>query len=231
MAFHYNVIPSATGSGFSTRVVNQEDYTEAQLVADVAADTGLTPAQVTAAGTALLRRLILAGQNTRRTRNLFQLLTFLPRSGGTFASPDFQPSAQALNIGINGSLTPDGQALLEDGMTFVREGVLGQKTPLVERVYDASSRQRDTYTPGGGFKLGGHDFGHPDLTQPAVGVFLQPVAGGAPVRVPSYISWTDTEITGVWPAGSDGQQHLLVVTKYEAASSVRNTTYTNRLAD
>ncbi len=230
MAFHYTVISGPGGSGFSTRVANQEDYTEAQLVADVAADTGLTAAQVTAAGTALLHRLVLAGQNSRRTRNLFKLVTFLPRSGGVFDTPDFQPNAQAMNVGLNGNLTPDGQALFEEGITFVRDGIAGQKTPLVERVYDASSRQRNRCTPGGGFKLGGHDFGHPDLTQPAVGVFLQPVAGGAQVRVQSYIGWTDTEITGVWPAGLTGQQHILVVTKYDPASNARNTTYTNVLS-
>jgi hypothetical protein len=204
MSFHYTVVPKASGAGVSTRVSYQEDYTEDQLVADVAAEQSLTPQQVTAVGTGLLQRIIAAARDTRRTRNLFDLITFLPTCGGSQDGPDFMPSPAAINVGINGNLTPDGQALFENGMTFQRDGVDGAKTPLIERVYDATARQRDQYTPGGGFKIGGNAFGpQPDvLNNAGVGIFLDPFVAGPKVRVNSYIDWSDTAITGRGPPAS-----------------------------
>jgi len=227
MAFHYNVIPKPSG-GFSTRISYQPDLPEAQLVADVAAETGLTVEQVSKVSAALLRHIIVAGKDAQPVRNLFGLVTFLPRSGGSFANIDFQPSFDALNVGINGNLTPDGLALMADGITFERDGVDGVKTPSVERVYDATSRARNKCTPGGGFKIGGEDFFHFDEVPANVGVYLQPVAGGARVRVTSYISWKDSEISGVWPTGLTGTQTLIVETTYEGGG-IRSTTYTTPL--
>ncbi len=230
MEFHYNVVPKAGNSGFSTRVGNPPDLTPEELIASVARETGLTADQVAAAGTALFRGVILAAADSRKVRNLFGLFTFLPRCGGSFTNVDFQPTADSLNVGINGNLTPDGLHLFTDGMTFVRDGVEGAKVPIIERVYDATTRGRDKCTPGGGFKIGGQAFWHFDDVPANVGVYLQPATGGSKVRVASYISWKDSEISGVWPAGLAGSQTLTVETTYANSGSVRNSTYTQALS-
>ena len=228
--FHYNVVPNPNGQNVSTRVVFQDDLLQPELVATVATETGLTPAQITQAGTAILRQIILAGKISRVTRRLFGLFTFTPRSGGSQPDADFQPTVENMNVSLNASLAPDGQALFETGLTFQRDGVLGERGPVINRVYDAAARATDRCTPGGPFKIGGHEFGQePGATATGMGLFLKPVAGGAAVRIGFFSEWTATEIMGAWPAGLTGAQQLSIVTTYEGSSSPRTFIYGTNL--
>jgi hypothetical protein len=218
--FHYDVVPS--GANMSSRVSFQPELTQAELVTAVAAATGLTEDQVTAVGTSILTQLILAGKVSRRSLRLFNLFNFTPRCGGTHSDPDFQPTAANMNLAINCTLTRVGLAMMEDGITFQRDAVRGTKVPVIDRVYDGTTRALNRCTPGGAFRIYGRDNGpEPDATS-LYGVFLAPVTGGgAAVRVASYSDWTDGEIMGSWPSGITGPQLLSIVTAYTTGGSIR----------
>ena len=214
MAFHYNAVSKAGGRA-TTRISLQGQLTEETLVADAAAETGLTAAQITAAGTAIFRRIILGGgQEGKNILRLFNLMSFRPACGGDFPSIDFQPTPDGMNLAIRGSLSPAGQALFEEGLEFIRDESIGEKHAIIDRVYNATTRTTDHYTAGGGFKINGQDLGQPDLQSSTFGVFLEAVSNGTRVRLTSIIDWSDSEITGAWPAGITGAQRLVIVTQY-----------------
>ncbi|MCE9609235.1 MAG: hypothetical protein K8R23_03305 [Chthoniobacter sp.] len=222
--FHYNVIPKATASGVTTRVVFQDELTPAEIYAAAGTSTGLTPAQVEAATAAVFRQIITGARAGRRSRRVGGLFSFTPRSGGAFDSPDFEPSAKSLNVGINASLSPEGDALFEDSMTFVREGVLGEKLPEILRIYDATTRTLGAITQGGPFKISGHDFGpEPAPGNTTCGIFLQPTAGGGPpIRIATFSEWGPSEIMGVWPLAVGVPPVLVSVTTcYEGSTDLR----------
>lgn len=81
----------------------------------------------------------------------------------------------------------------------------------IAAVFDAAG-QKDSFSPGAGFRIVGSGFGNlPDIPSD-VGVFLLPAEKGRLVRVMRYTSWTDSEITGIWPLGISGPQELLIET-------------------
>lgn len=218
--FHYNVVPS--GANVSTRIAFQGDVAQSDLVAAAATSSGLTPEQVTAAGTAIFQQIIGAGKNSKKVRRLFNLFTFTPRCGGVHSDADFQPTPTNMNLSINLTLAPDGLALMEEDLSFQRDQVMGTKVPVIDRVYDANSRVLNKCTAGGAFRISGHDFGlEPGAGASSLGVFLTPVAGGAAVRVAGYSEWTETEIMGSWPSPLTGAQQLSIVTNYSIGGSNR----------
>lgn len=231
-SLHFDVIPKSRGEGFSTRIAFQDDLSPEVIIAEVAAETGQTVAQVAAVGTGILRRVIIAGRRGRRVRRLFALLSFTPRCGGSFTTVDFLPTVENMNLAINAALSPEGEALFHEGITFERDRVLGEKTPEVLRAYDATSRTINTLTPGGAFKVSGRDFGpEPAVGSTTTGLFVRSTGGGnALTRIVSYSEWTPTEILGAWPAGGlSGDQQLVVVTKYEGSSDLRTFIYGTNL--
>lgn len=228
MAFHYNAVSKAGGRA-TTRISIQGQFTEQQLVTNVATETGFPAAQVTTIGTAILRQIILgAGQESKNLLRLFELMSFRPTCGGDFPNIEFQPTADAMNLAIRGSLSPAGQTLFEAGLEFIRDDSIGEKHAIIDRVYNATTKTTDHYTAGGGFKINGQDLGQPDLASSEFGVFLEAVANGNRVKVTSIIDWTDGEITGAWPAGITGAQRLVVVTQY-AFGHPRTTIYGTNL--
>jgi hypothetical protein len=228
MAFHYNAV-SKTGGRATTRISLQGQVTEQEIVAAASAESGLTAAQITAAGTAIFRQIIqLAGKESKQALRIFDLMSFRPTCGGDFPSIDFQPTAEGMNLAIRGSLSPAGQALFEDGLDFVRDESIGEKHAIIDRVYNATTKTTDHYTAGGGFKINGQDLGQPDLASSTFGLFLEAVSTGARIKLASIIDWTDGEITGAWPAGVTGAQRLVVVTQY-AFGLPRTTIYGTNL--
>lgn len=229
MAFHYNAVTRTNGR-VTTRVSKQGNVTTAQIVAAAAAETpGLTPEQITAAGTSILRQVILLGaRESKDVLRLFGLMSFRPTSGGDFPDLDFQPTPAALNLALSGSVAPDGQTLYESGLDFVRDENIGVKHAIIERVYNATTNSTDRYTSGGGFKISGQDLGNPDLTNVTYGVFLQSISMPTLVRCPSIIDWTNNEISGAWASGVTGPQRLIIVTRYDGGTA-RTTTYGTNL--
>lgn len=227
MPFHYNAVSKPNGQ-VTTRIAQQGSVGTAEIVTAAAAESGLTAAQVTAAGSAIFRQIILTARESKNALRIFDLFSFRPTCGGEFPDLDFQPTPEAMNLAIRGSVAPAGQALFETGLDFVRDDTVGQKVPIIDRVYNATTNSTDHCTPGGGFKINGQDLGRPDLASSEFGVFLQPVAGGASVRCPSIIDWTENEITGVWASGVTGAQKLIIVTQYSFGSP-RTTTYGTNL--
>ena len=214
MAFHYNAV-SKTGGRATTRISLQGQVTEQEIVAAAAAESGLTAAQITTAGTALFRQIILlAGRESKNALRVFDLFSFRPACGGDFPDIEFQPSPEGMNLAIRATVAGAGQSLFEDGLEFIRDESIGEKHAIIDRVYNATTRTTDHYTAGGGFKINGQDLGQPDLQSSTFGVFLEAVSNGTRVKLTSIIDWSDSEITGAWPAGITGAQRLVIVTQY-----------------
>ena len=228
MAFHYNAV-SKVGGKVATRISLQGSVSTQEVVTDAVAECGLTEAQINTAGPAIFRAIIRkAGKQGKNALRIFDLLSFRPTCGGEFPDLNFQPTAEAMNLSLRGSLAPAGQSLMEEGLEFIRDESIGEKQATIERVYNATSKATDRYTAGGGFKINGQDLGRPDLQSSQFGLFLEAVTGGARTRCSSIIDWTEGEITGAWPAGVTGAQRL-VVTQYDFGSprtSIYGTTLT-----
>jgi hypothetical protein len=218
--FHYNVVPKTTGTGVSTRIVLQDELTPAEIYTAAAASTGLTAVQVEAATAAVFTQIITAARSGRRARRVGGLFSFTPRCGGSFPSEDFEPTVENMNLAINAALAPEGDALFHDGISFHRDAVMGQKTPEIIRVYDSTSRLLNFCTPGGPFKISGHDFGpEPAVGNTTCGIFIVNAAGN--VRIPAYSEWTPTEIMGAWPVAVPPSFQILVTTCYEGSTTTR----------
>ena len=229
-SFHYFLRPNQSNPGtWSARADYQEDYTQAQLVADVVADLAaagitLTPAQVAAAGEAMLRRILGAARVTRKTRNLFGMGDFSPTAGGVVSDINTPPTPGLLNIDLRWTFNEPGYTLYTTGMTFQREAVEGIRSPDIAAVQRFTDDLPDKYTAGAGFVITGTEFGRkpPLATNTNVGVFAIPQAGGTAVRVTAYSGWTNTKIGGTWPAALTGNHFVRVCTIYQGGTEVRS---------
>lgn len=220
--FHFNVVPKAGGSGNTTRVVTQEEMLTAELVAKTkdaltARGLTLTEEQITAVGEELAKVRIAALAQGRPVRRAFGYFTDEPTCGGVHESPDFTPTVDNMNAGVRGRLAPAGQELFDSQVVFERDGVKGDKVPMLNRVYDGATRQLDRITLGGPFRISGpDDFGpEPSPAASTLGVFLERT-GGTPVRIGVFSRWTDSEIFGSWPAAisGTGDAELRIVAQY-----------------
>ena len=138
MAFHYNAVSKAGGRA-TTRISLQGQVTEQEIVAAAAAESGLTAAQITTAGTALFRQIILlAGRESKNALRVFDLFSFRPACGGDFPDIEFQPSPEAMNLAIRATVAGAGQSLFEDGLEFIRDESIGEKHAIIDRVYNAT---------------------------------------------------------------------------------------------
>lgn len=224
--FHYNVAPKGRTTGYTTRIVFQDELTPAQIYTAAAARTGLTPAQVEAAAAAILTEVITAARSGRRTRRLGGLLNLTPRCGGAFTTEDFEPSVDNLNLAINATLTPEGDALLRENIHFHRDETVGLKTPHIVQVLDSTTRNANFCTLGGSFKITGHYFGNePEEGDTTTGLFIQPIGGGAPIRINGYSSWTPKHITAAWPSTVPAQFQLAITTSFLSSPEPRTYIY------
>jgi hypothetical protein len=191
-----------------------------------------TDEQITAVGEELSKARIGALSRGRVVRRAFGFFTDEPTCGGSHLDPDFSPTLENMNVAVRGRLAPDGQALFESLISFQRDAVLGDKVPLVARVYNGSTHGTDTLTLGGAFRLSGPgDFGpEPATSATTLGVFLVR-AGGTSTRVTSITQWTDSEIFGAWPMtlSGTGNVTLSVVVKYPRNTSTSTFIYGTNL--
>ncbi len=224
--FHFNVTPLPGSNRVTTRAVHQDDLLTEELVASTKAALDargitLTPEQITAVGEELSKVRIAALARGRVVRRAFGYFTDEATCGGSHADPDFIPTVENMNASVRGRLAPDGLALFESMLTFQRDGVLGDKTPVVTRVYDGATRTTDQITLGGPFRISGPEaFGpEPAANATDLGIFLQRT-GGTPVRIGMFSKWTSSEIYGSWPAAisGTGDVELRVVVLYTGNS-------------
>ena len=229
---HFNVTPKA-GGGYTTRLVTQEDLLTPELVAAIKAGCTargitLTDEQITVAGEESAKARIAALARGRVVRRAFGLFTQEPTCGGSHPDPDFTPTIENMNVAVRGRLAPAGQDLFESLITFHRDAVLGDKVPIVTRVYNGTTRATDTITLGGAFRLNGpEDFGpEPTTAETTLGVFLQRT-GGSPVRITSISRWTESEIFGSWPTtvAGTGNATLSLIVKYSGNLEPRTFIY------
>lgn len=235
--FHYNVVPQPGGSRYSTRVVHQEDLLTYELVASTKAaldarGIALTLEQINAVGEELSKVRIAALARGRVVRRAFGYFTDESTCGGTHDDPDFTPTLDNMNAGVRGRLAPDGLALFDSQLTFLRDGVLGGKVPTVTRIYDGATRLLERITLGGPFRISGPEsFGpEPAAGATTLGLFLERT-GGTPVRIGMFSKWTETEIFGSWPAAisGTGDVELRVVTLYPNNTDPSEFVYTPSL--
>ncbi len=220
--FHFNVVPKAGGTGNTTRVINQEELLTPELVASTktaldALGITLSEEQINAVGEESAKVRIAALAQGRPVRRAFGFFTDEPTCGGAHDDPDFTPTVDNMNAGVRGRLSPAGQDLFDSVVSFQRDGVKGEKVPMLTRVYDGATKLLDRVTLGGPFRISGpEDFGpEPDGPATTLGIFLHRT-GGTPVRVGMFSKWTDSEIFGSWPAAisGTGDVELRVVTLY-----------------
>jgi len=207
--FHFNVVPKA-GGGNTTRVVFQEEVRTPELVALAKAGLDargvtLTEEQITAVGEEVSKAKIRELAKGRPIRRAFGYFTDEPTCGGRHDNPDFIPTVDNMNAGARGRLTPDGLALFDSIVSFQRDGVIGDKVPIINRIYDGATRETGQITLGGPFRISGpEDFGsEPAMGATLLGIFLER-DGGTPVRIGMFSKWTDSEIFGSWPAAISG---------------------------
>lgn len=228
--FPFYLRPNQSNPGtWSSRPAFQKEYLVSQLVTDAVADlaakgTTVSEEVLSACASAVFDRIMMAGREARKVRNLFGWGDFSPSTGGVVANPEGVINPTMINVDMNWTFHDEGYARFTSGVTTSRIAIEGMRTPEITMVLRFDDHMPYRYTPSGGFILMGHEFGSkPDLaTNTEVGVFAVPEAGGAPVRITSYSGWTNSEIRGAWPTALTGRYFVRVVTLYRGATETRS---------
>ena len=209
MNFTFIVKPSTSGSAFTTRPDFGPDWTQAELDARVAAVTGLTAAQCAAAGRQYFLE-ILQATTPRRALNLFGLLRVAPSCGGTQPAPDGFHTPVDIKADFALGYLADVIRDWRDTMTIEKTGEEGVAAPEIDTVMDVANNAVNHYTVMQNLHILGNDldFTKAETTQ---GVFLQPAAGGAWVRLSTYGPITAKQTYVLIPTGITGGQRLKLV--------------------
>ncbi len=218
--FQYNIAPNPNG-GFTTRPVLGEAITEAALIAQVAAATGLTAEQVTAAVGTFLDKLLVAAATGGFSQGLLGRLRFRPTSGGSQPTPSGFNNPDELNASVALSFTADTIANWRSSLTIESMGEVGKVSPLIDSICSQENGQQDHYVAGTMVEISGSNlrFQKTDTTQ---GVFLR-TGNNAEVRCTVYGTVTPTSLSVLIPAGTTGPQTVRVAAYING--SVRSFTY------
>lgn len=222
--FRYHIAPKSTG-GFTTRPIKGEAETEAEILATLAADTGLTAPQCEAVVRSFLNKLLACSAGCGWSPLLFGLISFRPTSGGSSPDPDGFHNADDINAGVSLAFTAEAIRQWRSTLTLESMGQVGKITPLIDSVIRQSDKAVDKYTALGLCQLRGDylDFDPSDTNQ---GIFLKPGAG-AEVRVTEYGGIEPTSVIFLVPAGMTGPVTVRVASFING--SVRTYTYTNTI--
>lgn len=222
--FQYNVAPK-TGGGFTTRAVKGDPVSEADLLAAVAAATGVTAPQAEAVIKTFLNKLLACSAGCDWSPSLFGLVNFRPTSGGSSPTPDGFHNADDINADVALSFNAETIRQWRSTLTLQSMGEVGKITPVIDTIIRQSDLAPDKYTPLGLNQMRGDHLGL-DPSDSVQGIFLKP--GSNPeVRVTQYATITPSSVVFLVPDGLSGP--LTVRVAVHINGSVRSYTYTNPL--
>lgn len=222
--FKYNVAPLSAG-GFTTRAARGNLADEAAILAAIAAEAGITPAQAEAAIKGFFNKVLACSAGCDWSPGMFGLISFRPTSGGSESVPtDFH---NADNINADVSLSFSAEAIRDWRATLALEslGEVGRVTPVIETVIRQSDLAVDKYTAGDLIQVRG-DYMDLDPADANQGVFFK-AGAAAEVRATSYAGIEPSSIIVLVPAALSGPLQVRVATFING--SVRSHTYTNLL--
>lgn len=222
--FKYNVAPKSSG-GFTTRAVRGTPEDATEILAYIAAQAAITPAQAEAALRAFFAKVLACSGECDWSPDFLGLISFRPTSGGSSPAPDGFHNADDLNADVALSFTAETIRQWRATLTLESLGEVGKITPVIDSIIRQSDKAVDKYTPGGLIELRG-DYMNLKPSDVAQGVFLKPGAG-AEVRATEYAGITPQSVIILVPAALSGDLTVRIATFING--SVRSYTYTNPL--
>lgn len=222
--FKYNVAPK-TGGGFTTRAVKGDPVSEAELLAAVAAATGVTSPQAEAVIKTFLNKLLACSAGCDWSPNLFGLFNFRPTSGGSSATPDGFHNADDINAGVALSFSAEAIRQWRSTLNLESLGEVGKLTPIIDTIIRQSDLAPDKYTALGLNQMRGDHLGL-DPSDATQGIFLK-AGAAAEVRVSQYATITPSSVVFLVPDGLSGPLTVRVASYING--SVRSYTYTDPL--
>lgn len=223
-ALPYTVRPNPRG-GYTTRAALSPRVTGDQLDNAVATETGLSPEQCRAVIRAYLRHILAAAASGRWARDLWGMLGFQPRTGGSRPGPGDFHTAEDLNAGVTLAFTA---ALMREWRATLRitsQGLRGLTLPEMTHMLDTQTRLPGHYRPGGLIEYSGHRLKF-DPSDPAQGIFLS-MDGSTWTRCDNYGPITPQSGVTVIPPHLHGPLTLRVTALING--SLRSHTHTSTL--
>lgn len=205
--FQYHPFPLSSG-GFTTRVVRGNPIDQAALDAAVAAETGVPVDKCPLVLKSYLQRFLAAAAVGGWSRDLYDMLTFRPTSGGSQPGPDDFHTAADINADVSLSFTADAIRDWQATLALESLGVVGKVTPEVDTVLNLANGGVNQYAPGGLIEIRGENL-KLDKSDNAQGVFFTP-ASGPEVRATTYGNIDPGSITVLVPGTLSGPLSLRV---------------------
>lgn len=220
--FKYNVAPLAAG-GFTTRAVRGEPETEAEVLAAIAAQTGVTTTQAEAVLKAFFHKVLACSAQCDWSPEMFGMITFRPTCGGSKASPADFHTPDDINADIAFSLSAAMIRQWRSTLALESMGEVGLITPVIDSILDITTGQPDKYTAANMIQMRGNDlrFKPSDATQ---GTFFRS-GSAAEVRATLYGQNEPGIVSVAIPAALSGPlsvRHAAFIN-----GSVRSYTYTH----
>ena len=214
MTFRYEIAKKSTGIfSYTTRPVFGNSLTEAELLAKIEFAMPLNRAEVLKLFAFIRKEIVEAARSGRPSETLFDLFRMSLSCGGAMQRPNGNISKDELNPQI--VFYPDGsvQREISAGLDVEWVGISEELLPVLEIVRNMSTKEVDTYTPGGVLRITGENLKVNFSENPSLGVYFVNNAG-AEVPVTNYLDITQEMLTFFVPSTLSGAQDLKVKTAF-----------------
>lgn len=220
MPFPYEIIPNTSNAQrpFRARVKLGLKVLESDLLPAVAADSGVSQADVTKVIRSLFKVMIGFLRDGRPIGNILRLFKGQPTISGSFPTPD--PAANDIRAGVGISITigPDADDALHDQLAVEKVGEHGTVQPEPESVVLSPGGQANVYSLTAALKVNGHNFrgSGANQTWPVVRL-IDAVGTLSPVPLTVFACSQTELLLSPAPAGTAGLKRLEIQAGWDNA--------------
>ena len=227
MAFRYQIVKKSIGTApYSTRPDFGPILTQKELIRQLGNFTSLTEGQIENVIDALFKVLLTSALAGRPTEILFDSFRISLTCGGAIDDLQQPLTIEDINPQVTIHLSSSFQKEFLANVTIERTGVAGERVPSIESTINSTTKNYDTYTPGGPMRIVGDDIKLQE-SDPEQGIFFRSEADGSEVRASLYIEITNGNVIFMVPAELTGTQRLIARVKY--GKNLRETVYSASL--
>lgn len=208
--FKYVTRPVPRGANYMGQAVYSDLIRTDEVVADLAAETGISPEDTAKVVRALGSYVVRATMRSHRIEPLFGYIGYFGSAGGSQPVQDFAPTFDNLNVSLNLQLGKEGDQEARRDFSAECQGHRDFTTPDIISVTNMHTNARGTYTPGKSIQVrladGRLSLDPNDLNQ---GVFFKSATGQI-IRASDYAYLRGSLIACNAPATLNGTQTISV---------------------
>lgn len=219
MSFQYTIIPNPSNAlrPFRARAKLGPQVAAAELLAAVATDSGVAPADIEKVIRSLASVTIGYMRQTRSIEHILDLFRAVPTVSGSFATNN--PSAEEVKAGVGFNLVvgPDALAAMLDGLTVEKVGESGTIKPEIENLMLSPGGTPNVYSLTAALKCSGDHFRGSGSSQPWPTAVLLNESLASPIPLTIFACSQTEMLIGPPPAGTTGTKRLKIVAGWDSA--------------